>query len=181
MAANPYDKVDPLTPAPAAGYPKPEYNAQPANVKTDFYVTYTVKPEYAGAYAGAATVGETFPSKYVVKQGDGYAKNDNNTLASVETVDIENVQENMQWYLRPNFDIDKEMGYNYDVQKVDTRDEEGNALTSHIADEAETNADYVTDGKAGFDPYNLQIQSASNTGRYFKTNSTGMKLTNGDY
>ncbi|MBQ5458179.1 MAG: hypothetical protein IIT61_05615, partial [Bacteroidales bacterium] len=71
------------------------------------------------------------------------------------------------------------MGYQYDVVKVDTRDEDGNVLTSHVADEAETNEDYVTAGKHGFDPYNVQIESVENSDRYFKTKTTGLTLANG--
>ena len=39
----------------------------------------------------------------------------------------------------------------------------------------------MTEGKNGFDPYNMQIQSVSNTARYFKTNGTGMKLSGGTW
>ena len=157
-----------------------QYQPQDYRVKSDFYVTYTVKPEYASSYAGAAIKEDTQASKYLVKQGDSYAKISGNTMAT-ETArpDINSVPEDMQWYVRPNFDIDKEMGYQYDVVKVDTRDEDGNVLTSHVADETETNADYVTAGKHGFDPYNVQIESVENTDRYFKTNTTVLTLANG--
>ena len=157
-----------------------QYQLQDYRVKSDFYVTYTVKPEYASSYAGAAIKENTQASKYLVKQGDSYAKISGNTMATETTQpDINSVPEDMQWYVRPNFDIDKEMGYQYDVVKVDTRDEDGNVLTSHVADETETNEDYVTAGKHGFDPYNVQIESVKNTDRYFKTNTTGLTLANG--
>ena len=146
------------------------YLEQDDRVKSDFYVTYTVKAEYANAYAGAATFDGTSPSKYVVKQGDAYAKIASNTLTTTtETIDIENVSTDLQWYLRPNFNIDDEMGYKYSDQGGQYEEKT----------KAETEQEYVDAGKNGFDPYNLQIQSVFNSARYFKTNGNGMKLSNG--
>ena len=80
---------------------------------TDFYVTYDVVDDYARAYSGAATEAETSPSAYLLKQGDYYAKTDNGTTitTTTEPASMDNISENMQWYLRPNFNIDREMGY----------------------------------------------------------------------
>ena len=155
LTDNPYPHID------------SEFQKQDDRVKSDFYVTYTVKAQYANAYAGAATFGETSASKYVVKQGDAYAKIAGNALTTATgEVDVETVSEDMQWYLRPNFYIDAEMGYNYEGQYDEKT-------------QGDTEEDNFDAGKNGFDPYNLQIQSVANTARYFKTNSTGMKLANG--
>ena len=167
---NPSYTTYPFTSTTLGADPYVDHLEQPSSVRTDFYVTYTVKAEYANAYAGAATFGETLPSKYVVKQGNAYAKNEGNTLATEGSVNVENVQEKLQWYLRPNFDIDKEMGYKY----LGETGAQADALNKDGTEE-----EYVAAGKNGFDPYNLQIQSVANTERYFKTNSTGMKLANG--
>ena len=155
--------------------------AQDASVKTDFYVTYTVKSDYANIYTGAATKEATSASPVVLKQGSKYAAiNLSNALTeATEPEDMETVPTEMRWYLKPNFDIDKEMGYMYDAEKVDTRDEDGNPLTSHIADEEETNSDYHTDGKSGFDPYNVQIQSVKNDNRFLTTSLSTPKLDKG--
>ena len=64
---------------------KNEYQEQDASVKTDFYVTYDVKPGYARLYAGAATESGVTASAFLVKQGDKYAKiSDSNTLTTTE-------------------------------------------------------------------------------------------------
>ena len=156
-----------LTDVPYLHFVDSGYVAQDKSVKSDFYVTYTVKSEYADRYAGAATSTATQASKYLVKQGDSYAKIDNNSLTTgAAPADIEDVPANMQWYVKPNFDIDKEMGYNYEGEYDEKT-------------KAETDEDNFNDGKNGFDPYNVQIQSVYNTERYFKTNTTGQALVNG--
>ena len=139
--------------------------------KSDFYVTYTVKSDYANMYTGAATKGATSASPVVLKQGDKYvALGSGNALAKAEKPEsMENVPTEMRWYLKPNFDIDKEMGYKYDVKDGD----------SHIITEEETNAAYHDNDMSGFDPYNVQIQSVSNTDLYLTTSTSKPKLENG--
>ncbi len=138
----------------------------------DVYVTYDVKPEYANAYAGAARADETSASLYLVKQGDSYAKINGTSLATADApADMEHVPDEMQWYLKPNFNIDAEMGYKY-------AGEDGAQFGAKSKDETE--ADYVAAGKNGFDPYNMQIQSAKpNTARYFTANTDAPKLSSG--
>ena len=139
----------------------------------DLYITYEVKPEYASAYAGANNKDATQASKYLVKQGGKYAKlSDGNALSTEDTKpDIMSVPDNMQWYVKPNFDIDKEMGYIY-AGETGAQDK---AKTKE-----ETEADYVTAGKNGFDPYNVQVQSAkSGADRFFTTNSSSSTLSGG--
>ena len=138
----------------------------------DLYVTYDVKPLYANAYAGADNIDDTRASAYLVKQGDLYAKiSDSNALITEDTEpDIMSVPDNLQWYLRPNFDIDKEMGYLYEGE---TGAQDG------AGKKGENEAAYVSAGKNGFDPYNVQIQSVKNRARYFTTNTTDSELKGG--
>ena len=140
-------------------------------VKTDFYVTYTVKSDYAGAYAGAATEGGVKASSYFVKQADKYAQNSSNTIALVDKPSLTgDIPTNVQWKVKPNFNIDREMGYRYDG--------EPGAYPEALSRE-DTEAAYYAAGKNGFDPYNVQIQSVSSTSRYFTANSASATLNHG--
>ena len=168
LSDNPYTHIDAL------------YGTQDDRVKTDFYVTYTVKAQFAKTYAGAADVDDTRASRYLVKQGGHYAKITGNHLASTTSGEedaltdvIEEAPTDWQWYVKPYFDIDKEMGYQYDV-KANEDDEDP-------ISEATTNANYHTNGQSGFDPYNVQIQSVADPARYFRTNTSGIKLENGNW
>ena len=151
----------------------PDYGTQAleAGKERDWYVTYDVKDDYASAYAEKAEYDVNSASLYLVKQGGKYAKNNGDALEG-GTVDYENIDNNFQWYLRPNFNIDREMGYLY---STDTGHQE-DAKTKE-----ETEQDYV-DGVVpgwtnGFDPYNMQIQSYSNPLRYFTTNANGASIS----
>ena len=148
------------------------YEAQDASVKTDFYVTYTVKAEYANAYAGAATAAATIASPYLLKQGGRYARIASNSLdtSSDAVDDLEAVSTDMQWYVRPNFDIDAEMGYLY-AGETGAQDD--------APTKAALEAEYLKAGKNGFDPYNVQIQSVANENRYFVANTTSPTVSNG--
>lgn len=144
---------------------------QDDRVKSDFYVTYTVKSEYANAYTGAATADATIPSAYLLKQGNKYAKVDGTTLTNAETpADMEHVPDNMLWYVKPNFDIDKEMGYKY----AGETGAQGDALSKSATDAAN-----YSEGRNGFDPYNVQIQSKAQSLYYFTANTSGSKLEGG--
>ena len=148
------------------------WEEQPASVKTDFYVTYTVKPEFEHLYTGAATEGATSASAFLLKQGMQYAKNAANTLTTVTTVpeNFEDITTDLEWNLRPNFNIDAEMGYKYLGEPGAQEDASSKSVTE---------AAYFTAGKNGFDPYNMQVQSTSSTDYYFTTNTTGSHLSNG--
>ena len=151
----------------------------------DLYVTYTVKPEYAQAYTGAATAGATAVNyEFLIRQDGKLAKADNaTTLTTIESsstgidsgTDTGLSDESLYWYLKPNFDIDKEMGYVYDVR------EEASDPTSHLYTEDETNARYHSEGASGFDPYNIQIYNKLYTGGYFTTNATAADVVHGQY
>lgn len=133
----------------------------------DLYVTYVVKPEYASTYQGAATEEGTSASQFVLRQGNYYAYANGTTLASNSTYDSSNNV--YKWYLKPNFNIDAEMGYKYDVDKDGLK-------TGTILDAAATNTNYYNNGQQGFDPYNLRIQNVS-TSTYLTTNATTADLT----
>ena len=153
---------NPLTPANLPNY---ETQALVSGRERDWYVTYDVKPEYANLYAGAATETATSASPFLIKQGDNYAQDSGDALTST-TLDTsaESIPTSYQWYLKPNFNIDREMGYQY----------KGETGAEDDADTKEnTEAAYFAAGKNGFDPYNVQIQSVSNTNRYFTANTTG--------
>ena len=137
--------------------------AQDESVMTDFYVTYDVKPEYANLYKGAATEEDVNVSAFWVKQGTEYAKNEGNALT---TTTVETDDNELKWNVKPNFNIDAEMGYQYSGEYGEKT-------------KSETEEEYVAAGKNGFDPYNIQIQSVSNPFYYFKTNTTGSHLSGG--
>ncbi len=143
--------------------------AQDKSVMTDFYVTYDVKPEYDRLYTGAATEEDTRASAFLVKQGDKYAKiNSSNQPEAVEVnlSQLEDVTTDLQWYVKPNFDIDAEMGYDYEGENGEKN-------------KAVTDTDNFDEGRNGFDPYNVQIQSVHNPFYFFKTSTTGSHLNNG--
>ena len=149
-----------------AADPYQDHTDQPSSVKSDFYVTYTVKSDYASAYEGAATAGEVKASSYFLKQAGKYAQNSSNTIALVDKPALTaSIPTNVQWKVKPNFNIDEEMGYQYGI---------GDALSK-----AETEAAYYAAGKNGFDPYNVQIQSVSDTDRFFTANTSSTKLEHG--
>lgn len=151
----------------------------------DLYVNYEVKPEYAQAYTGAATAGATAVNdEFLIRQDGKLAKAaDASTLTTIESsstgidsgTDEGLSDESLYWYLKPNFDIDKEMGYLYDVR------EEASDPTSHLYTEAETNERYNDEGASGFDPYNIQIYNKEHTGGYFTTNATAADIVHGQY
>ena len=126
------------------------HSTQPSKVKTDFYVTYTVKSEYADLYNG------TSARSVVLKQGGKYAQAESNTTVTdySGTVNLEDVPDALQWKLKPNLDIDTEMGYT------------GDAISYDIAQQ-------------GFDPYNVQIQSKAYPQRYITTDTNSPALAAG--
>ena len=141
--------------------------SQPDKVKTDFYVTYTVKDAYARNYQGAATEEAVVPSSYLLKQGGNYAtfSGSGTEIGTVATKPSrESVTDNILWNLKPNFKIDEEMGFEYGT---------GDASKSSIE------SAYYAAGQNGFDPYNVQIQNKKYQQRYFTANTTGSDLNGG--
>jgi len=142
---------------------------QPDKVKTDFYVTYDVKSQYANSFAGASTEG-TLPSvTYLIKQNSKWIKTEDGTTLS--TADEKPTDNNKAlWYLRPNFNIDREMGYLYKGESGAQEDAKS---------KAETDNDNYTAGLNGFDPYNIQIFNSQYQLRYLTANTTGSHLDGG--
>lgn len=135
---------------------------------TDLYVTYDVKDEYANSYVGAATEGATSASQFLVRQGSNYAKANGASIDAVAVASLPNpLTDALKWTLKPNFNIDAEMGYRYNNGT-------GNSEPSKEALETI----YYNAGWNGFDPYNLRIQNVS-TSTYFTTNADDAALSSG--
>ncbi len=142
-----------------------------AKAGNDFYVAYTVKPAYTSTYTGAATAAATKPTAFLLKQGGKYAKTSGLNIEGTDApASIEDAPDDMLWFLKPNFDIDREMGYLYEGE-TGAHDE---AKTKDA-----TEQDYYLAGKNGFDPYNVQIQNREYDKRYFTTNSSAIALRSG--
>lgn len=156
----------------------PDYSSQALDAKgkeRDWYVTYDVKPVYASSYKGAATEDAISASAFLIKQNDKYASIASATSTSITQADDapankEDTPDNMLWYLKPNYNIDTEMGYKYAGEIGAQNDAKSKAVAE---------ADYVANGQNGFDPYNLQIQSKAYPSRYFTANTTGSALDGG--
>ena len=150
----------------------PDYESNALDEKgneRDWYVTYDVKPQYANSYRGAATESATLASSFLLKQGGSYATTADGTSITT-TASVDNVTDNMRWYLKPYFDIDAEMGYKY----------AGEAGAQDAAlSKAETDQENYYNGYNVFDPYNVQIQNVAYPLRYFTANTTGSLLTGG--
>lgn len=168
---------------------------------SDLYVTYDVKPEYEELYTitatedvnhkvtgvtGAVATGKTF----IIRQDSKLAYDNNGNLAADDNAtNITNIDTgqpltglgtNYYWYLAPNWDIDKEMGYVYNTgTKTDAKEEEDVEKTSDglhkPRTEIETRIAYYKTERAGFDPYNIQIYNQS-TGKHFTTNASYSRL-----
>jgi len=142
----------------------------------DEYVTYVVKDEYVQG------LGEPF----MIQQGSHFAsatdattlKNDNNVPATggmsqyiidnISTLTTTGDKNNELWLLKPNPDIDIEMGY-----QDATKFPEGYA---HDWTNDYTKTDFSA---SGFDPYNIQISSVANTSSYFVTDATTAQIDEG--
>lgn len=145
--------------------------------RVDLYVTYEVKDEYRDSYVGAADEGGTSASKFLIRQGANYAVAANmdeiNTSTDPGTLlsagNVEDITDAMKWYLKPNFNIDYEMGYNYAGETG--AQESAKTREETEADNYASRDNGVTDlvnGRNGFDPYNLQVQNVQ-YGTYMTT------------
>ena len=138
------------------------------NTRVDLYVTYEVKEEYRSSYIGGADEGAASPSEFLIRQGANYAVADNSvdiitstTLGTLLSAgNIAGITDAMKWWLKPNFNIDREMGYHY-AGEAGSQDSALSPEETEADNYASRDAD-VTDlvnGRNGFDPYNLQIQN----------------------
>ena len=135
---------------------------------TDLYVIYDVKDEYANSYIGAATEGGISASQFLVRQGSNYAKASGSTITT--TTDASTAD---SWYLKPNFNIDAEMGYQYNNGTGNSEPSQSDLESTYFNDE-----NYGTYGRNGFDPYNLRIQNVG-ASTYFTTNANEATLSSG--
>lgn len=184
----------------------------------DQYVTYIVKDEYAQTYNPSSKTGQPF----LIEQGSHFVKNDNNAIATenvptpggMSQYIISNISDltttgdkkDELWYVKPNADIDIEMGY-LDATKFPTgyahewdsktpnayEDSKYSALkaavyvkeTEEYKGETADNKKKLTDKYGefsfsnGFDPYNIQISSVSSATKYFVTNATEAHVNEG--
>ena len=147
----------------------------------DQYVTYVVKDEYAKSYNPATDKESGVGTKFLIQQGNNYVSTgDGSTLttntatggmAAVIVAANGNFSNNYLWYVKPNPNIDNEMGYGVS----------GNASSTHSG----WNADYTDDSKLtgypsnGFDPYNIQISSAEYPTKFFVTDASSALLDDG--
>jgi len=139
----------------------------------DEYVTYVAKDEYVQSYNPTSGEGQ----KYIIQQGNKYASATNTTTVTTKDVpttggmseEIIKVNASFNdadlWYLKPNTDIDNEMGYGGYVHDW-TNDYTGSTATSGF-------------NSNGFDPYNIQITNAANPDSYFVTDATTAGLDDG--
>lgn len=158
--------------------------------------TYTFTPnEEAKTYTESGT-----PSKFLVLQNGRFLKKENNnernnyiskpiwehtnpTGGNVydlilsprdNTVTIldgsGNIDDFNFWYVGPNLDIEKEMGFKWALAGTTEYD------TKKAYDPKKTKPDYMQ--TTGFDPYNLQFKNAR-TNKYLTTHMTSAALDNG--
>ena len=147
----------------------------------DQYVTYVAKDEYVQSYDPNSP---TTSAKFLIQQGDFYASTSDGTTITTNSVDATggmsqtivaangSFTDNNLWFVKPNTDIDIEMGY-YDADKYPggyphdwTNDYAGSTAKSGF-------------NSNGFDPYNIQITSAQYPTKYFVTNATGAQIDDG--
>ena len=162
----------------------------------DIYVTYDVKPEYAEAYTGAAAVASTTVNyPFLIRQNGKLAKaKEENSTLELTTIDSSDTgidsgttdglsDQSLYWYLKPNFDIDIEMGYQYDVHYKDDKGDDIDDGTGNpkIYVRSEVDARYVTQGQSGFDPYNIQIYNKQYPAGFFTTDATAAAIVNSQY
>lgn len=140
----------------------------------DLYVIYDVKDNYASSYKPAATT-EGTASKFLMIQGNKYAHATNATTVVGENTLPATVTDDYYWFVKPNFEMDTEMGYLYDVDEDGLKPEE-----AVIIDRDATNTLYYNQGRAGLDPYNLRIQNAG-TNTYLTTNATKAVLDGSEW
>ena len=163
----------------------------------DQYVTYIVKEEYATSYNPSTKAG----AEFLISQGNSLAKKgetgDKITVGpnpgSTSQYIIDNIVtpglSNELWYVKPNADIDNEMGYgttshNWSADNPNAYEDAAykNNQVASIIQGASDNAAVTKFGRFsfsnGFDPYNIQI-SSKNDAKYFTLKMTSSKAEEG--
>ena len=134
----------------------------------DQYVTYVVKDEYV------KSLGQPF----MIQQGKNFVYNNSDVIGMYDLstttggmsqyiidnasyLTVSGSKKNELWYLKPNANIDDEMGY---------------ANYAHEWTNDYTKTDF---SESGFDPYNIQISSVAHSSSYFVTNATTAEVHEG--
>ena len=182
----------------------------------DQYVTYIVKDEYAQTYNPADKTAKPFlieqgvDHKYATTNADGTIL----TASDIPHGDMkahilndninDNIYDTEKWYVKPNANIDVEMGYNdashsWDAKTPnayesyeDSKYSYETLRTSIYIDQTDDYKNADPDEKKkikdkygffsfsnGFDPYNIQISSVKAPSKYMKTNANGATLEEG--
>lgn len=135
----------------------------------DQYVTYVVKDEYVkslgqpfmiqqGSNFVSAIDASTIKSDNAVPATDGMSQY---IIDNASDLTVSGSKKNELWYLKPNADIDNEMGY---------------ANYAHEWTNDYTKTDF---SESGFDPYNIQISSVAHASSYFVTNASKAEIHDG--
>lgn len=134
----------------------------------DQYVTYVVKDEYV----------KSLGNPFMIQQGKNFVYNNSDAIKmydlstttggmsqyiinNASNLKVSGSKKNELWYLKPNANIDDEMGY---------------ANYAHDWTNDYTKTDF---SESGFDPYNIQISSVSNGEKFFVTNATKAEIDEG--
>ncbi len=168
----------------------------------DQYVTYIVKDEYAQTYDPSTKTGKEF----LIEQGSKYASTSDGTKITKNAIPAGGMQkyltnsvpgDTVKWYVKPNWNIDYEMGYgdtghSWTKKKDDgSWDNKNPNAYEHSKYKDSLTAQYISDKDSlgyfsfsnGFDPYNIQIMpknySAEPSRKFMKTNATGAVLDDG--
>ena len=171
----------------------------------DQYVTYIVKDEYASSYTYNTTTKEWEASEFLIEQGSKYAAVNDAMPPALSPKDLPSgglkqyitqglaTNDKEKWYVKPNANIDIEMGYNdtghsWTKTKADgSWDNKNPNAYEHYKYKYALTAQYIADKDSlgyfsfsnGFDPYNIQIESVEASNRYVKTNTNGTSLHEG--
>ena len=166
--------------------------------QNDQYVTYIVKDEYAQTYNPANKSAKPF----LIEQGTDHkyaTTNEGGTELNATAIPNDGdmkayilnggtIADTEKWYVKPNVNIDDEMGYSDPSISHDWKENKsGYELDSY---KNERTAQYIDDDdntlgqfsfSNGFDPYNIQIQSVGVTtgNKFMKTNANGAELHEG--
>lgn len=176
----------------------------------DQYVTYIVKDEYAQTYTPSTKTGKEF----LIEQGSKYATVSDTPDLSPKDLPSGGLKQyiteghatdgNEKWYVKPNANIDVEMGYNDAAHTWTDKDPDDNRkwknknpnaydhykLKNNLVATYLSTSEYeklVIDSLGyfsfsnGFDPYNIQISSVIASSKFMKTNANGATLEEGSF
>lgn len=162
----------------------------------DQYVTYIVKDEYAQTYTPSTKEGKEF----LIEQGSKYAStSDGTSITKNDVSSVGNMQKHItdggvteaeMWYVKPNWNIDCEMGYGdvghswtganqknpnaYDYWRY-----KDNPVAAYISTKTIADSLGYFSFSNGFDPYNIQITPRNYNTKFIKTNATRAYLGDG--